>query len=216
MKQLVYPDLNTVGNVGWCLSFVEDAYHTPHLYATATQAWNATLYAHTNRDLPDVQVPVWFSYYEDGINYGHVAINVPGRGVLSSPYKKDGTQQWFKDIDECARVLNCTYLGWSEDLATIKLVEGETMPYISQEALDDYNYWKAIGMQLSYTKAWPAIGGDPSQVQPIYNDLDMYATFVKSSPAWEENEGSLAGLSVVKTGDAPSATILKTGVYEVK
>jgi hypothetical protein len=139
MTQLVAPDLNTVGNVGWCLSFVEDAYNTPHLGATATDAWNATQFPHPGEQPPnDVQVPIWFSYTENGIDFGHVAINVPGRGVLSSPYKQNGTQQWFSSIEECRRVMGCTaYLGWSEDLATIKLIEGGNMEAEIQAIKDD-------------------------------------------------------------------------------
>lgn len=122
--QIIYPDLNTVGNVGWCLSFAEDAYNTPHFYATATDAWKSTEYPHDGYP-PNAQVPIWFSYYEGQVNYGHVAIWVPGRGVLSSPYKKDNSQQWFGSIEECERVLKCSYLGWSEDIATVRVVTKE-------------------------------------------------------------------------------------------
>lgn len=127
MVQLVSPNLDTVGNVGWCLKFVEDAYNTPHLGATATDAWQATEFPHEDvASIPsDVAVPVWFSYYENGINYGHVAINVPNRGVLSSPYKRDNTQVWFTSLNQCEQVLNCKYVGWSEDLATVRLVKPE-------------------------------------------------------------------------------------------
>lgn len=125
-KQLVYPDLTTVGNVGWCLSFVEDAYNTPHLGATATDAWHATQHPHQGNPPLDVQVPLWFSYIENGLDFGHVVVNVPGKGLLSSPYKQDGTQVWFSSITQCEAILNCHYLGWSEDLATVQLIVKES------------------------------------------------------------------------------------------
>ena len=138
--QIVYPDLTTVGLIGWCLSFVEDAYNTPHLGATATDAWNDTRHPHKLESLPaNVQVPVWYSYWENGLNFGHVAINVPGRGVLSSPYKANGTQQWFKDVEECRRVMGCqAYLGWSEDLATVQLIsEGGDVSTVGEVEFND-------------------------------------------------------------------------------
>lgn len=127
MKQLVQPNLSTVGNIGYCLAMQENVWGTPHLYDTAWNAWQATQYKHTDPLPEDVCVPVWFSYWENGTNYGHVATNVPGRGVLSSPYKANGTQQWFTSIDQCASVLNCTYVGWSEDIATVRVTE-EVLP----------------------------------------------------------------------------------------
>lgn len=132
MIQLIQPNLNTVGNIGWCLSFAEDAFNTPHLYATATDGWNATKFKRTD-SLPNAYVPVWFSYVENGINYGHVAVYSPDGRVLSSPYKKNNSQQWFSSIQECERVLNCKYLGWSEDIATIRIVkEGEQMTILDK------------------------------------------------------------------------------------
>lgn len=135
--QLVNPNLNTVGNIGWCLSFAEDVFATPHLFATATDAWNSTAYPHGDAIPEDVAVPVWFSYWEDGINYGHVAISVPGRGILSSPYKQNGTQQWFSSITQCEKVLNCEYLGWSEDIATIRVVQPQGDNMGSQSTVDE-------------------------------------------------------------------------------
>lgn len=134
MQQLIAPDLTTVGNVGWCLAFVEDAYNaTIYTLATADMAWNATQFPHKGEQPPsDVSVPVWFTYKENGFEYGHVAINVPGRGVLSSPPKVDG-QIWFKSIEECRQRMGCqAYIGWSEDIAYKQVVKGEDMGQIEE------------------------------------------------------------------------------------
>jgi hypothetical protein len=133
-SQIIQPNLSTVGNVGWCLQFVENAYGTDHIGATATDAWNATRHPHKGNPPTDVKVPVWYSYWEGGVNYGHVAINVPGKGVLSSPYAKDGTQQWFSSIEQCRKVMGCKeYLGWSEDLAGAQLIRKEAEMPTEQE-----------------------------------------------------------------------------------
>lgn len=220
MRQLVTPNLSTVGLVGWCLKFVEDAYSTPHLGATATDAWHATQFPHTDA-LPAAQVPVWFSYYEGGENYGHVAINIPGQGVLSSPYKQDNTQQWFASIAQCEQVLNCKYLGWSEDLATVRLVEGETMTQDAVEKLVSKTYRVATDIDATPEQAgyWVsrimadnntayelavALGADDYKGDPQFRykgrhyDEDMTTKY---------NQGLADG--------GGQATVLKPGKYQV-
>lgn len=208
--QAVSPDLNTVGNVGWCLKFVEDAYNTPHLGATATDAWHATASPHPGENPPlEVQVPLWFSYIENGLDFGHVVINVPGRGLLSSPFKQDGTQVWFSSIAQCEATLNCHYLGWSEDLATIQLIEGEDM-------VDD------AGARLILSSSmFLAQNGDTPDRQPTKEEVEnligrTYAdalTQVMSYQPWKNNYAK------VKYYDADTqakATKLKPGIYDTR
>lgn len=197
MTQLVYPDLSTVGLIGWCLAFVEDAYHTPRGPYCAWDAWNACEFPHTDA-LPNVQVPVWFSYYEGGFNFGHVAIWVPGRGVLSSPYKANNTQQWFSSIAECERVLNCRYVGWSEDLVTVKVVEEETVP----NSGDVHNAYQIANGRMAtdqevaiYTnKPWSAPDG------LLYGKVFVDEQFFKESASHP----------------APGGKVLEPGNYTVK
>lgn len=178
--QVIAPNLNTVGNIGWCLAFVEKAYNdTNYSYATARDGWDACQFIHQdsgiNSNLPtDVSVPVWFDYYESGVDYGHVAINVPGRGVLSSPYKADNTQQWFTGIDQCAKVLNCTYLGWSEDLMGVRVIGG-TMDD-SNNGIADANFVEdcSVGM-LGRTSV-----GDVNLQNNVGRTMrDVVATFIR-------------------------------------
>lgn len=137
-NQLVQPNPNTVGNVGYCLAFGESAFNTPHLHPNAFSAWQATQFKHPNEEPPtDVSVPIWFSYMIGSVNEGHIAINIPGRGILSSPYKIGTTQAWLPSIAELERIYSdngihpLTYLGWSEDIAGIRVVESINVPSIS-------------------------------------------------------------------------------------
>lgn len=122
MKQLVEPDLSVQGQSGLCLAYVQNVFHTPHLYPNATTGWQQAEFKHGDA-LPDVSVPVWFSYKVDG----HVAVWVPGQGVYST------TAQGVKVFSSLESMMNyigggIKYLGWSEDLATVRLVEGGDMP----------------------------------------------------------------------------------------
>lgn len=129
-SQLVSPNLGTAGNVGWCLSFVEAAFDTPHLYPYAFTAWEATEYKHEDQSFPDgMYVPIWFSYTVDGINKGHVAIRMPDGRILSSPWQAGTNQAILSDIAELERIYSSNglypliYLGWSEDIAGVHVVE---------------------------------------------------------------------------------------------
>ena len=130
MKQLISPNLTVQGKAGWCLSVAQDVWGTPHLYAKAIDAWNdSTASNHPGEQPPsDVCVPVYWTYTESGIQYGHIATWVPGRGVYSSPFNVSYGAQWFDSIqavtDRINRIAgaNSRYLGWSETLSRVQLV----------------------------------------------------------------------------------------------
>ena len=108
---------------GYCLQLVTESFFTtPGGHNTARDAWDASGTKNTSRDLPNVQVPVFFSWVGtiDGIrkDWGHVVIYFPGRGFLSSPGKwTDGYgNQWFASIDAVTRWFNAPYLGFTLDI----------------------------------------------------------------------------------------------------
>ena len=108
---------------GWCLRLVTESFFgTPGGHATARNAWDASGTKNTSRQMPPVQVPVWFSWKGtiDGIHkdWGHVVVYFPGRGFLSSPGKwTDGYgQQWFPSIEAVERWFNAPYLGFTLDI----------------------------------------------------------------------------------------------------
>lgn len=124
MKQLVEPNLNQAGRIGWCLQFARQAYGAPVREPSAWVAWLASN-QRTDAVPTDVKVPLWFSYIENGVNLGHVVISVPGRGYLSSPWKQGTTQAWLSSISEVERIYKCQYVGWSEDISGVTVVGDE-------------------------------------------------------------------------------------------
>lgn len=129
-KQLITPILNTAGNIGYCLAFVESAYATPHLYPYAFTAWQSAVNKHGDQNFPEgMYVPIYFNYMVGNINEGHIAIRQPNGTILSSPWQSGTTQAILPSIAELIRIYSdngknpLTYLGWSEDLAGVQLVE---------------------------------------------------------------------------------------------
>jgi nucleoid-associated protein YgaU len=68
-------------------------------------------------------------------NWGHVVAWIPGAGFLSSPGQGYG-QQWFGSIEEIERYFRCTFVGWSEDINDLDVMDwiddGGTPPEPSQ------------------------------------------------------------------------------------
>lgn len=129
---------------------------------------------------------VWSGSLPNSLGFGHIDICV-----------QDGTPSGFVGFDsnwggKYAHLVQHNYeyvIGFLREVT----VSGIT---ITAEALADYEYWKAIGVALSNTRAWEAIGGDAANVAPIIADLEKYADFVKGSAAWQAS-GDLSKLQVV-------------------
>lgn len=125
------PNLSTAGNIGYCLAFVEAAYATPHgMYSYAYQGWEGTVAKHEDQNFPEgMDVPIWFSYMVGSTNEGHVAIKLANGTILSSPWEQGTTQAVLPSIAELERIYSdngvhpLIYLGWSEDLCGVQVVE---------------------------------------------------------------------------------------------
>ena len=111
-EQVRKANLNQQGAAHYCLRFARSAFGIPAVWPTAWLAYRATKKKHTTSLPTNVTVPVWFKT-RSGV--GHVAIWVPGKGVLSSPAKGYG-QAWFKSVYQLEKAWGITYVGWSEDL----------------------------------------------------------------------------------------------------
>lgn len=128
-KQLVTPNPDISCQPGWCLKYVADTYGgTPQVYPDATTAWNAAQFKHTDQNFPGLAVPVWFSV--KNVSEGHVALLMPDGSVYSTsdnsttPHHHPSLQDL---INYYANSNPLTYLGWSEDICGLKVVEGENM-----------------------------------------------------------------------------------------
>jgi hypothetical protein len=129
-RQLVVPNLSVSGQIGWCLDYARRVFSAPAGILYASQSWQLTKQKHRNADFPtDVVVPIWFDYQLGGMNQGHVAIHVPGKGIYSSPWKAGTSSAVLRSVDELIRIYSSngknpmTFVGWSEDINGVRVVE---------------------------------------------------------------------------------------------
>lgn len=111
-------------DAGWCLWLAEESTGAPHLYPNARTAWDNATDKHADRNFPNTVVALFWDWTSksNGINYGHVVINVPGRGLFSSPKNwGEHGNAWYTSIDDVSSWLGASYLGWTSDLAGLKL-----------------------------------------------------------------------------------------------
>jgi uncharacterized coiled-coil protein SlyX len=139
MVQLVQPNLTVTGQVGWCLAYARQVFGVPALYPTAWQAWLNTKYKHTDRNFPNVAVPVWFSYQ----TAGHVVVYVPNKGFYSSPYKTGQAYYVGSSIADIELKYSCRFVGWSEDINNVRVAQEANMI----PDADNY-YWRYNKLML--------------------------------------------------------------------
>jgi hypothetical protein len=186
--QLVDPRLDTTDTPGSCLRFLQTAFNTRAQHYSAFIAYGATQYKHFGRIMPNVAVPVWFTWYGtvngDTRQWGHVAVWVPSVGkFLSSPlwWSAGKSSQWVDSLDDFTRILgaSCKFLAWSEDLNGTQIVSGFSSAGASVTPISD-------GVEdMKVIFADPALGGDGSLAllgeytfRPIGN-MDQVAAYTK-------------------------------------
>ena len=142
-SQLVQPNLGVVVNVGECLKYVREAFGAPAGTEYAWEGWENAKLKHTGSDFPaDVKVPIWFSYVTGGADEGHVAINVPGVGIYSSPWQGGLGHYIAPSVAELIRIYSdngaheMALVGWSEDVNGLQVVEAIAPPTAPSPAPD--------------------------------------------------------------------------------
>lgn len=157
MKQLVNPNLDpTIFSggwvlndwLGWCLAYTEVAFGADRVSATATDEWNRISFRHEDRNLPSgVYVPVWFSHFGtyNGVykNWGHVAIYKDGT-IWSSPISHKPYADIWTSIEQVEQRYNCKFIGWSEDIGNVRVIEEEDMTIPDAD-----NYYWRYGQKLA-------------------------------------------------------------------
>ncbi|NED61328.1 hypothetical protein G3I15_10365, partial [Streptomyces sp. SID10244] len=102
--------------LGWCLSYVQDAFGLAWTGSYALDGWNRNKANHADRSIPSgVFMPVWFTGEWNGFNYGHVVVYKDGI-CYSSPYTNKKTHNQIGSIADVERIYGMRYLGWSEDM----------------------------------------------------------------------------------------------------
>lgn len=128
-NSLVPPRLRVTARPGWCLQYAQSVFNAPVMHETAWIAWQNQQFRHgPSEPLPDVPVLLWFSHWAtyNGVymNWGHVAVLVPGDAIYSSPSTPLGSPPSFErygTIQEVERRFSSTYVGWSEDINTLRV-----------------------------------------------------------------------------------------------
>lgn len=190
-EQKVTPNLNTQGQVGLCLKFIEDEFQTPHnptgrANDCATDEWNASVYKHTDQNFPaGVAVPIWFSYSAtiDGIykNWGHVATRLPDGSFYCSPYQNGMPSAHFTDFNIFKQKYKADFVGWSEDLAGVRIVEEINMPTIATADIVDSLAHAYLNDGLSNNIGLNYYVGQPVEnVIAAFNVADERASYLKS------------------------------------
>jgi LysM repeat protein len=124
MEQLKEPNLSVVGESGECLVYVREIFGVAAKYPTATAAWENAEFKHEGDQPPtDVSVPVWFSYNSPD---GHVAVSSGGK-IYSTSAQGDKV---FSSVQELVDWMHedFTYLGWSEDVDGVRVVQPAPTP----------------------------------------------------------------------------------------
>lgn len=140
MQQLIQPTLPGKGIVGECLVYARSLYGIGPKYLTALKGWQGAQYKSSGSPPTDVSVPLWFSWKTDG----HVVVQVPGKGLYSSPMKAGENYHIFSSIASVESYLGAKYLGWSEDINDVRVVtEGDNMAAATEYDVNIIDYYVA-------------------------------------------------------------------------
>lgn len=101
---------------GYCLRNVRLGYGIAAKYATATLAWQHTQ-QHRDRNVPaGIAVPLYYYYWVNGSNQGHINVRLPNGTVWS-----DG--EIFASITDYENKKAPAFLGWGESVNDVRVVE---------------------------------------------------------------------------------------------
>lgn len=163
MHQLINPNYKIPYYGGLCEGFVEGTvgqatlpakdnnghYQTYGVYPTAAASWAANKGNHPG-ELPPTGVKVAVHFTLGNNKDGHVALSLEDGRVASSTQPGYHTTAYIHPslqdlIDVYAKYNNgCVYIGWSEYIGNLRVVEGENMPPVSEQKPD------ALTIQLNY------------------------------------------------------------------
>jgi hypothetical protein len=204
-EQAIQPNLSIVGQDGYCLVYVHEVFGVPAEYPSATVAWQSAQFPHPGETPPsNIAVPVWFSY--NGPD-GHVAVWDKGT-IYSTSAQGDKT---FPSIQALVSWMGegMTYLGWSEDINSVRVVQpqGATMETFNEGDRANINVG-LFGYDAGLFKT--AVGTDwKTAIYAILQSSD----FKNLNTV---NQGDVNNINSVLGGDASSALgqVWKTAVYD--
>lgn len=215
-QQLIQPNWNAVGSVGYCEQYVERVFSQPELASCAWAAWLATPVKHTDQGFPTgAAVVLYFSYVAtiDGVtkNWGHITVNDPAKGVIfSAPWEEGTTHAELSSVAEVERLYTThenggtqqvTYVGWSEYLANVRVAEPQGADMTASETPVD-----ATTVALVYDLG---LGRNPSTAEVDGWSGQTVEALLRG--VW----GSPEHAAYVKGSATSNATVLQPGTYQV-
>ena len=118
---------------GYCLRFVREQWEVPPLYASAIDAWNGARWKHPGDRRPPLGAPCFYR----GGQYGHIVFHCPpghpgvrSTDCLTSGHVSDAGIEW------CERAWGYPYLGWTEDLNGIRIINPQ-----EEDDMPNYRDW---------------------------------------------------------------------------
>ncbi|ATW59947.1 hypothetical protein SEA_WALTZ_70 [Arthrobacter phage Waltz] len=127
MDQLVTPNPNIPCTPGYCLQYTREAFGIPKgVYPSATSGWANAKYRHPGELPPSgVWTPLWFSMTKEPL--GHVVVGAPDGSVYSTS-DPSSTPHHHPSLADLMGYyaywgLPLTYLGWSEDVENVRVVQ---------------------------------------------------------------------------------------------
>lgn len=185
-KQVKSPNLNTKGQIDWCLAYIQSAFGTAHTSPSAWSEWNNVVRKkHSGTPPKGVYVPIWFS---GAGGYGHVAIYKDGK-VYSSPWKAGTTSAVLNSIAETERIYGVKYVGWSEDLAGSTIIKEVTVAKLTAAQITKA-YQDLLGRK-------PDAGGLKHYLASGFNDAQLRAD-IKKSAEYAKRQARLKAEAVAK------------------
>lgn len=134
-KQVVNANFEAPGRKYYCLEYADKVFGRNGGSDTAKHSWQLALgrgTAHADRNLPNVAVPVYFSWVgnlgEGRQDYGHVVVYNPNDGKFYSTKFDSNGHRTFNSIDEIVNALPGQYLGWAEEIDTTRVAQFEADP----------------------------------------------------------------------------------------
>lgn len=129
-SQTVVPDPFIPCKPGWCLMYVRQAFGASAVEPTATAGWVNAKRRHEDMNFPEgCWVPVWFSLKFEPA--GHVALLAPDGSVYSTTHPTNLTATHHPSMAHLMaayeRYNPLTFLGWSEDISGVTVVEPATI-----------------------------------------------------------------------------------------
>lgn len=184
MNQLVSPNLDYPARAGYCLEYVDRAFGILSGEPTAWQAWLNTQFKHQDQNFPPLEFPVFF----DGFHgEGHVAIQTPN-GVCSSPPNLGQVGHVvFPSVDALAKAYGVTYVGWSEDLTNVRVIEEDEMSTIGDvEARILIKHIYGYTSEIDIEGAIPALlNGESNTIIRMMDATPTAAAYQKQIKEWQ-------------------------------